>query len=90
SRLDDLSRRASDLLAFSLAEAHWSGYYDTIMLVDSDRIFEVAQRYLLSRPVVVIVGSTEILTERLREIDELEVYDARGVYLRKLIKGVQE
>jgi predicted Zn-dependent peptidase len=90
SRLGDLTRRASDLLALSLSEEHWSGFYDTIMLVDADRVFEVAQKYLLPKPVVVIVGSRDVLAESLREISEFEVYDAKGIFLHRVLKGVQE
>jgi predicted Zn-dependent peptidase len=88
-RLDQLSRRISELLAFSLGDAQWGRFNDNITLVDADRIFEVAQRHLLLKPVVVIVGDKDVLLDHLRDLDRLEVYDLKGVLLYTLIKGVQ-
>jgi hypothetical protein len=58
-------------------------------LVDADRIFEVAQRYLLPKPVVVIVGDKDRLLDHLRDLERLEVYDLKGVLLYTLVKGVE-
>jgi len=77
------------LMAFSLGDAHWGRFNDSIALVDADRIFEVAQKYLVPKPVIVIVGDKEILLGQLRDLDRLEVYDLKGVLLRTLLKGVQ-
>jgi len=88
-RLDELSRRISELLAFSLGDAQWGGFNDNITLVDADRIFEVAQRYLLPKPVVVIVGNKDRLLDHLRDLERLEVYDLKGVLLYTLVKGVE-
>jgi predicted Zn-dependent peptidase len=88
-RPDELSRRISELLAFSLGDAQWSRFNDNITLVDADRIFEVAQRYLLRKPVVVIVGDKDVLLDHLRDLEKLEVYDLKGVLLYTLIKGVE-
>jgi len=88
-RPDELSRRISELLVFSLGDAQWSRFNDNITLVDADRIFEVAQRYLLRKPVVVIVGDKDVLLDHLRDLEKLEVYDLKGVLLYTLIKGVE-
>jgi predicted Zn-dependent peptidase len=88
-RLDQLSRRISELLAFSLGDARWSRFSDNITQVDADRIFEVAQRYLLAKPVVVIVGDKDVLLDHLRDLERLEVYDLKGVLLYTLIKGAE-
>jgi hypothetical protein len=58
-------------------------------MVDADRIFEVAQKYLLPKPVVIIVGDKDVLLEHLRDLERLEVYDLKGVLLYTLIKGVE-
>ena len=87
--LDQLSRRLSEILAFSLGDAEWARFNDNISLVDADRIFEAAQRYFLLKPVVVIVGDKNTLLEYLRDIDRLEVYDLKGVLLYTRIKGVE-
>jgi zinc protease len=89
SRPDELSRRISNLMAFSLGDSHWGRFYDSIVLVDADRIFEVAQKFLVPKPVVVIVGDKQLLLGQLRDLDRLEVYDLKGVLLYTLVKGVQ-
>jgi predicted Zn-dependent peptidase len=88
-RLDSLARRASEIVVFGLGDAHWSRYFENIMQVDSNRVFEVAQKYLLTKPVVVIVGNRS-LVDHLRELDRLDVYDARGVFRYTVSKGVEE
>ena len=90
SRPAEFSRRVADLVTFSLGDAHWNRFYDSIMQVDADLIFEVAQRYLRPKPVVVIVGDINVLLDHLREIDRLDVYDQKGVHLYTMIKGVEE
>jgi predicted Zn-dependent peptidase len=89
SRLDQLSRRFSELLAFSLGDAHWGRFNDNIVLVDADRIFEVAQKYLMPKPVIIIVGDKDVLLDYLQDLDRLEVYDLKGVLIYTLIKGVE-
>jgi zinc protease len=90
SRPVDLSRRVADLVTFSLGNAYWNRFYDNIMQIDAERIFEVAQKYLPPRPVVVIVGDRDVVLDHLREINRLDVYDLKGVLLYTLIKGVEE
>jgi len=88
-RLDELSRRISEIWAFSLGDSQWSRFIDNITLVDADRIFELAQKYFLAKPVVVIVGDKDVLLDHLRDLERLEVYDLKGVLLFTLIKGVE-
>jgi len=90
NRLDSLADHVSDIITFALREAHWNRYFDNIMLVDSNRVFEVAQKYLLAKPAVVLVGNRSSLTDHLREIERLDVYDARGLFRYTLSKGVEE
>jgi predicted Zn-dependent peptidase len=87
--LDELSRQASELLAFSAGESRWSQFLENITPVDADRIFEVAEKYVLPKPVVVIVGDEDVLLDELRELDRLEVYDLQGVLVYTLNKGVE-
>jgi zinc protease len=90
SRPGEFSRLVADLVTFSLGDAYWNGFYDSVMQVDADKIFEVAQKYLQPRPAVVIVGDKNVLLDHLRDIDRLEVYDLKGALLYTLIKGVEE
>jgi predicted Zn-dependent peptidase len=90
NRLDSLAGHVSDIVAFALGDAHWNRYFENIMLVDSNKVFQVAQKYLLAKPAVVLVGNRSSLVDHLREIDRLDVYDARGVFRYTLTKGVEE
>jgi predicted Zn-dependent peptidase len=89
-RLDSLAVHVSDIVSFALGDAYWNRYFENIMLVDSNKVFEVAQKYLLAKPAVVLVGNRSSLTDHLREFDRLEVYDVRGVFQYTLTKGVEE
>jgi len=88
-RPEELSRRIAELLAYSMGDALWDRFSDNITQVDADRIFEVAQRYFLPKPTVIIVGDKDILLDHLRDLERLEVYDLKGVLLYTLIKGVE-
>jgi predicted Zn-dependent peptidase len=90
SRPGDLSQRVADLVTFSLGDAYWNKFYDSIMQIDVDRISEVAQKYLPPRPVVVIVGDKNVLFDQLHDIERLEVYDLKGILLYTFVKGVEE
>jgi zinc protease len=90
NRLDSLAQRVSEIVAFSLGDAYWSQFYDSIMLVDTDRVFEVGQKYLLARPVVIIVGDKATMVEYLRDFPKVDVYDTNGVLLYTMLKGVEE
>jgi len=86
----EFSRRVADLVTFSLGDAYWNRFYDSIMQVDVDQIFEVARKYFRPKPVVIIVGDKDVLLDHLRDVDRMEVYDLKGVLLYTLIKGVEE
>lgn len=89
-RLEAITQRVSEVMTFSLGDAHWNKFYDSIMLVDSDKVLEVGQRFLLAKPVVVIVGDKAALAEYLRDFPKVEVYDTKGGLLYTMLKGVEE
>jgi zinc protease len=89
-RLEAITQRVSEVMTFSLGDAQWNKYYDSIMLVDADRVLEVGRKYMLPKPVVVIVGDNAALAEYLREFPRVEVYDIKGTLLYTMLKGVQE
>ena len=76
---DKLSSRVSAIKALDLGEEHWSKYYENIMLVSSERVFETARKYPLLTPVVVIVGDKKIIIDHIQEFEELFVYDNKGI-----------
>lgn len=85
--LDELSLKISEIQAFNLGEEHWNKYYETITLINSEKVYETAQKYPLHSPVVVIVGDKKILTDHLEEFEETEVYDHKGIFQYKISKG---
>lgn len=72
--LDNLSLKIALNKAFQLGEEHWGKYYENVMLIDADKVFETARKYPLLTPVVVIVGDQDILLDHLIEFEEVEVY----------------
>jgi predicted Zn-dependent peptidase len=90
NKADSLTRRISEIAAFYLGEEYWNKFYDNIQLVDSGRVFEVAEKYLLPKPVVIIVGDKNSLLDHLRDFNKLEIYDVRGVLQFTMTKGVEK
>lgn len=84
---DELSLKISEIQAFNLGEEHWNKYYETIMLINSEKVFATAQKFPLHTPVVVIVGDKNILTNHLEELEEVEVYNHKGILQYKISKG---
>lgn len=76
---DKLSLRVAQIQAFQLGEEHWDRYYENIMVIDTERVFETAQKYPLLTPVVVIVGDKNILIDHLGQFEEVEVYNNKGI-----------
>jgi len=89
-RLEAMTQRVSEIMTFSLGDAFWSKFYDSLMLVDADSVLGVGAKYLRSPPVVVIVGDKSALAEYLREFPRIEVYDVKGGLLYTMLKGVEE
>ncbi|MBA7698295.1 hypothetical protein ES703_106972 [subsurface metagenome] len=87
---DKLSSRVSEIEALDLGEEHWSKYYENIMLVSSERVFETARKYPLLTPVVVIVGDKNIIIDHIQEFEEVFVYDNKGILQYTIKKGENE
>ncbi len=87
---DGLSSRVSEIKALDLGEEHWSKYYENIMLVSSERVFESARKYPLLTPVVVIVGDKNIISDHIQEFEEVFVYDNKGILQYTIKKGEDE
>jgi len=89
-RLDRFSSTIAEIKTYSLGEDRWSRYYENVMLVNSEKVFEVVQRYPLLTPIIVIVGNRDYVFDYLREFEKIEVYDSRGVLTSTISKGVNE
>jgi zinc protease len=87
---DDLSLKVAQIHAFQLGEEHWSKYYENIMLIDSKKVFEIAQKYPVLTPVVVIGGDIKTTLEHIREFDVIDVYNNKGILQYSIKKGESE
>ncbi len=74
---DDLSSKVAELQAFDLGRDHWERYFANIMMINSEMVSDMGQKYSLHKPVVVIVGNNEIL-DHLKGFDQVSVYSIDG------------
>jgi len=72
--------RISEAIAFTLSSEFWSRYYENIMLINTEKVFEVAQKYPLLTPVVIIVADKTKIMEYLNDFEEIEVYNSKGEF----------
>jgi predicted Zn-dependent peptidase len=75
---DTLSAAVSKIKALNLGEEYWEKYYDNIMLINSEKAFEMAKTYSLLNPVVVIVGDSSKIIDHIQEFGKIEIYDSKG------------
>ena len=87
---DSLSLKVSEIQAFNLGEEHWEKYHETLMLINSENVFEATQKYPLNPPVVVIAGNINIISKYLQEFEEIEVYNPKGILQYIITKEEEE
>lgn len=81
-RFEQFTARMADIIALGGGEELWNGYYGRVMLVDADRVFDAAQKYLLPLPfVAVIAGDRASLTGQLAALEAYDIYDSKGQFL---------
>jgi len=85
---EEYGLRVARILAYNLGAEHWNKYLDAVMLVSLDRVLETSQRYLLPKPVVVIVGRGDQVVDHLRDFESIEIYDSKGAWRQTIQKGV--
>jgi hypothetical protein len=80
------SKKVSEIFAFDLGEAHWANYYENIMQIDSNKVFELIKDSSILTPTIVIVTNANLSAEENPFIDELiekfgevEVYNYKGM-----------
>lgn len=80
------SKKVSEIIAFNLGEAHWTNYYENIMQIDSNKVFELIKDSSILTPTIVIVTNANLSAEENPFIDELiekfgevEVYNYKGI-----------
>jgi zinc protease len=87
---DRMADRVAEIKTFNLGEESWNRHYESIMLVNAESVYGVAQKYPLRTPVVVIVGDKNSLIDYLQDFAKVEVYNAKGVFQYNLTRGGQE
>ncbi len=83
---DDLASRVSEIKAFNLSSKHWDKYYESIMYVDTQMVFEAVRKTPLVSPIVVIVGDLDTHISSLAEFDKIEIFDTKGNYKYSMAK----
>ncbi len=86
---DEFSQKLSKIKAFNLGRDHWEKYYENIMLITSEMVSRMGQKYSLHTPVVVIVGNNEII-EYMKEFEQYSVYSPDGKFRYEITKGEKE
>ena len=79
---EDLTSKVAEHKALNLSDAHWKGYYENIMLITSDKLYELAGKIQIMTPAVVIVGDGDIVLNQFgKYIKEVDHFDKNGIYL---------
>jgi len=79
-RLSALAEKMSEIMAYDRENDYWNKYYQQILLVSPEKVFEAAQKCFLQPPLVVIAGDKSLLVDRLNEFESIEVYDIKGIH----------
>lgn len=80
--LAELTLKVAENKALNLGDDHWKRYYENIMLVTSDKVFELSGRIPLLTPVVVVIGDGDtVLNQFGKFIKEVEIFNNKGAYL---------
>ncbi|MFB0566173.1 MAG: M16 family metallopeptidase [Candidatus Aminicenantaceae bacterium] len=87
---EDFCFKIAEIKGFNLGNEYWNKYYENIMLTSSEKVFEVAQKYPLLTPVVVIVADKRKIIDHLKNFEEVEVYNNKGELQYSMTKGVEE
>jgi len=68
--------------ALNLEDEHWNKYYENIMLINSEKVFELAKNLPLMTPVIVVAGDGDIVLNQFGAfIKEVDIYNKKGIYL---------
>ncbi len=79
---DDLTSKVAEHKALDLEDEHWNKYYENIMLINSEKVFELAKKLPLKTPVIVVAGDGNIVLNQFGEfIKEVDIYNKKGIYL---------
>lgn len=78
----DLTSKVAEHKALNLEDEHWNKYYENIMLINSEKVFELAKRLPLKTPIIVVAGDGDIVLNQFGKfIKEVDIYNKKGIYL---------
>ncbi len=75
---DNFNSYLTKLTFLELNSPFWENYFESVMLVNSNIVFQAAESILQNPPVVSIAGDLDNLIEHMKGLKEIEVYDASG------------
>ncbi|MGD2245017.1 MAG: pitrilysin family protein [Candidatus Aminicenantes bacterium] len=79
---NDLTSKVAEHKALNLEDEHWNNYYENIMLINSEKVFELAKNLPLMTPVIVVAGNGDIVLNQFGEfIKEVDIFNKKGIYL---------
>jgi predicted Zn-dependent peptidase len=85
---EQFSKRIVLLSVFQLPPDFWNKYYENIMLVSAERVQEVARKYLINQPLIIVAGDINTALDYLKDFDKIDVYDRKGQLKATIRKGV--
>jgi len=80
ARFDGFSEKVAEIKALDGGQECWNKYSEQVALVNSERVFEAAQRFLLQSFMIVIAGDKNTLSPHLAEFDSYDVFDNKGQF----------
>lgn len=79
---NSLTLKVAEEKALNLEDAHWNKYYENIMLITSDKVFELAKKLPIITPAIVVAGDGDIVLNQFGTfIKEVDIYNKKGIYL---------
>lgn len=88
--LEDFYSNFSRVIALNHGNDYWNKYYENIMLINAEKVYEAAQKYPIVTSLVVIVADKNKIIEYLKDFEEVEVYDTQGNLQYTISQGVKE
>jgi zinc protease len=80
--LDFLTSKVAEDKALNLEDEHWNKYYENIMLITPDKVFELTKKLPLRTPVIIVTGDADIVLNQFGTfIKEVDIYNKKGIYL---------
>lgn len=86
---EDFALILSQVVALGLGDQHWNRAPESLMLVNTEKVLETAQRYFPAPPVVIVVGNGAWGVEVLKDFNLVEIYDINGNLTMTVRKGVE-